>query len=341
MQTKKNLEPGIFGRRSFITGMAATSAIALLKNHPRFSYDPWAFLIDPALRPIPKIPAEELQKSYPRLGPIVDIPSGSFAYKRLETLLQPHLQEAVLDKKLIEGDYDLYAKTQLYCLPAREDAAASAEDYGRKAYSFLLESLPELERRWIRWTPVSKEDDFSNSYDRRVFLGHAFYEIIEAILVNSEDSRESMKYTETGSDEGGRFVSQWNKGSNDFNYWFICAPANSNLLLALYSEIIMLYVTKETADQIYSVKPIESRYASEAISEAAARIISERAVEKLSVPNGMHFIDKIAGTYKKNEMYALVEPALAWMRKKGVSEGFRVWREEGPDGFTARIKDAR
>jgi hypothetical protein len=331
-------EVSIFGRRSFVTGAAATAALTILKHNPKVSYDRWAFLIDPNAKPIPNIPKEELRASYPALGPVIDIEPGTQEYKKFETLLLPILQKSVLEKKLIKGEYELKADKRFYCLPAKENIALAARDYCRDAYDFLLESLPELKRHDVRWTPVIKEDDFSRDYDKRVFLGHASYEIANARLTSKQDDTQTLDYVETSSDEGGNFTSKWSRDRSDFDYWFACVPASGNLVLALYSELLFLYVAKGSAEQLASGKPMESRYASEAITEAAARIIAEKAVERFDVPDGIHHINTLSGTYLRNDVYKFVGQATDWMRKNGVSEGFKVWKQEGPDGFMARIR---
>lgn len=302
-KAKRNVQKQVkIGRRTWgkkagltIGGLVVSSLVFVGVERACFFLDEWRFL--DLERKLPKLDFNYVINNYASLGPYSKLSSKSYreAYN-LEEIRKS--VELGLEKFGFKGKYFYLTFGRIHGVAESPKFTVPLKKYCETAVRFLYERLNGLKPISINWTSFDNGANYSERFDKRVYLGAGYYHVLDDVVFDRKDIRCTKKvcilprnlaismynYAECLPEKNP------NDESDEKSYYFACISTGKSALKAPFSEIIPFTTAekdKEFKEEIGDVDSIEIR---EGFGEVLATILAKELVMELGFDKGVRII---------------------------------------------------
>lgn len=228
-------------------------------------------------------PPDFVINNYIQLDPEITWLPGTGQYETTINSLIQTLEEQLSKRGFNLSEVSFTMTEQLYALPEPQEFAIELKKYCKLAEDFLHQELKGLDKPNIEWTVINPNDNYTNGFKGRGFIGKSLYDI-KRIKVNKDGTTLFMLVSVDHSVGGtGKILED-----NSF-YFFI--SSNPSALVTPFSEILPLTTSNKTVEYTKEVGGLYAYRAHEALTEAMALSLAGRVSKKLSVPNGEKLVE--------------------------------------------------
>lgn len=226
----------------------------------------------------------------------------------------------------IAENYVPLDKEGIYVVPEKKDIAESLKEYCKQAVKFLYENISGLDKQVIDWTIIKKDDDYSEGFNRKGFIGNSYYEI--------------FKNLEFELSRGGFNIPILDTSTWKYDSWHLLILSGPGALCSPFSEIIPFTTLKRSIKNTERDGKMYIKEASktdETISESLAHHLGIKIIKEMNIPNGSKHLQERNENYYQNPVYSYVPAAIKWIEMNGIQNAFDLYMES-PKKFMDEIK---
>lgn len=289
----------------------------------------WSFL-EREIDLSPK-PPDDVKKIAVPLGPEFFVPVGSIEYDEIIKYAIPRLKNGGLNP----SDFSHYLiYSQFYGIPEQNHIAKNLVRYCRLAEDFLYQNLKGLDKHSIDWTVLSPDDNYTEGFNQKGFVGMFLYRIDRIKAVNAENNERNFEFSGVIGKEGSKIDIYFvNNQSIDTFYLFI--GSGPTAITTPFAEILPLSVFKKSLEYEKEVGSLLAQQAGEAITESLAIVLGIKMSEEYLIPKGVELVEREAK--RSDDKYRYVPLARKWIEQNGMQRAFDLYMES-PAKFMRAIR---